>query len=538
MVELINNEGKAWLSFADGSVKGFAFEGERLLEKESLYGALTEAINRDSLADLLVRLNGNFAAVITIKNQCYLIVDKLRSYPLFYSGTHVSDVGEHLLKTIPSEIDEVNAYELLSLGYLSGASTLVNGIKSVVAGSYVVINTEDGSFSSYDYFSHIYKKVGRTKEEIFKLSQERLEAGFQRMLGSLKKNQPLLIPLSGGYDSMLIACLCKKFGLENVTCFTYGREDSFEVAISKKVASALGYKWYFVEYSEEVWNRFLSSKDFLQYCHFAGNLTANPHFQDLPALLKLKEQGVITPDMVVIPGHSGDLLGGSKIPVQILEGHLKSFRLENLSRLIFDNFFDLNVLNRKYKQIIIAKINSELQEYKSGSLASFLDNYECYWFVKSKVANFLVNSMRGYEYVGLDWRLPLWDDEYVKVWYEVDWKEKFYSNLYNEFMFENYFKKSRVAFIKNKGITNTGFVNQIKKILPSFLNQVARECLQFIRSMRKQKNVNAFDDVAQILYSMISSETYDGIKRVKRGNINAAVAYYYLDLLKNNHIGV
>ena len=148
MVELINNEGKAWLSFADGSVKGFAFEGERLLEKESLYGALTEAINRDSLADLLVRLNGNFAAVITIKNQCYLIVDKLRSYPLFYSGTHVSDVGEHLLKTIPSEIDEVNAYELLSLGYLSGASTLVNGIKSVVAGSYVVINTEDGSFSS------------------------------------------------------------------------------------------------------------------------------------------------------------------------------------------------------------------------------------------------------------------------------------------------------------------------------------------------------------------------------------------------------
>lgn len=112
MVELINNEGKAWLSFADGSVKGCAFEGERLLEKESLYGALTEAINRDSLADLLVRLNGNFAAVITIKNQCYLIVDKLRSYPLFYSGTHVSDVGEHLLKTIPSEIDEVNAYEL------------------------------------------------------------------------------------------------------------------------------------------------------------------------------------------------------------------------------------------------------------------------------------------------------------------------------------------------------------------------------------------------------------------------------------------
>ena len=50
-ISLKNDLGKNWIHFSDGSVKGFAFEGERLLEKESLYGALTEAINRDSLAD-------------------------------------------------------------------------------------------------------------------------------------------------------------------------------------------------------------------------------------------------------------------------------------------------------------------------------------------------------------------------------------------------------------------------------------------------------------------------------------------------------
>ncbi len=534
-ISLKNDLGKNWIHFSDGSVKGFAFEGERLLEKESLYGALTEAINRDSLADLLIRLNGNFAAVITIREQCYLIVDKLRSYPLFYSGTHVSDVGEHLLKTIPCEIDEVNAYELLSLGYLSGASTLVDGVKSVVAGSYVVINTEDGSFSSYEYFSHIYKKVSRCKEEVFRLSQEKLEAGFQRMLGSLKKNQPLLIPLSGGYDSRLLACLCKKFGLENVTCFTYGREDSFEVAISRKVASVLGYKWYFVEYSEKVWNRFLSSKDFLQYCHFAGNLTANPHFQDLPALLELKERGVIMPDMVVIPGHSGDLLGGSKIPVQVLEGHLKSFRLENLSRLIFDNFFDLNVLNKKYKQIIITKINSELQEYESGSLTSFLDNYECYWFVKSKVANFLVNSMRGYEYVGLDWRLPLWDDEYVKVWYEVDWKEKFYSRLYNEFMFTSYFIPLKVDIHKHRNVSNSGIALRMKQMMPARLAMYYRRMKKVLQNRRTLQHFDGFDCVIRYLLNDSEIEGYKGIKTVNVNNMNAIVAAYYLKLFRKNN---
>ncbi len=532
MVELINNSGKKWQSFADGQVKGFAFDGARLLEKESLYCALTEAINKSSLADLLVRLNGNFAAVITVKNQCYLIVDKLRSYPLFYSGIYVSDVGEHLLNHIPCKVNEVNAYELLSLGYLSGDSTLVDAIRSVVAGSYVVINTKDRNCCSCCYFSHIYEKVARNKEEIFRFSQEKLEAGFQRMLASLKKNQPLLIPLSGGYDSRLIVCLCKKFGLENVTCFTYGRSDSFEVAISQKVASALGYKWYFVEYSEEVWNRFLSSEDFLQYCHFAGNLTANPHFQDLPALLELKERGVITPDMVVIPGHSGDLLGGSKIPVQVLEGHLNSFHLENLSRLIFDNFFDLNVLNKKYKQIIIGKINSELQGYKGNSLSSFLDNYECYWFVKAKVANFLVNSMRGYEYVGLDWRLPLWDDEYVRVWYEVDWKEKFYSRLYDEFMFSSYFIPLNVDIYKHKNVFNSGIGLRMKRMMPAFFAMYYRKMRKALQNRRTQQHFDGFDNV--ICYFLNNTEIgcYEGIKTMNVNNVNAVVAAYYLKLLR------
>ena len=35
MVELINNKGKQWQSFNNGFVKGFAFDGDLFLEKES-----------------------------------------------------------------------------------------------------------------------------------------------------------------------------------------------------------------------------------------------------------------------------------------------------------------------------------------------------------------------------------------------------------------------------------------------------------------------------------------------------------------------
>ena len=72
----------------------------------------------------------------------------------------------------------------------------------------------------------------------------------------------------------------------------------------------------------------------------------------------------------------------------------------------------------------------------------------------------------------------------------------------------------------------------MKRALPLFLNHWLREGLQFIRNLRQQKNVNAFDDVAQILCNMVSLEAYEDVQCVKRENINAVVAYYYLEIVK------
>ncbi len=539
MVELINNNGKVWHSFENGYVKGFAFDGDVLLEGEGLYEVMAEAVRTDCLSGLLIRLNGNFAALITIDGKCYLIVDKLRSYPLFYSvssGLHISDSGREILSHMEGErsFHEQSVYEFLALGYLSGEHTLIKDIHSVEAGSYVVIGK--GQPTSYSYVAYMPENKLTDLSFVKERAAEVLEERFSKMLDTIK-GRPVLLPLSGGYDSRLIACLCKKFALEDVTCFTYGREDSFEVEMSRKVARQLGFKWYFVEYTFDLWKCFLESEEFKDYCSFAGNLTANPHFQDFPALLELKRLGVLRKDMVVIPGHSGDLLGGSKIPAVFLEN--RRVHLDSLfeSRLIYDEFYNLNVLKPFMRKQLIERIKLSRTTEKYNNQDAFLDDYET-WFIKSKVANFLVNSMRGYEYFGLDWRLPLWDDEYIKVWYSVPWKEKYYSRFYDEFMFECYFEKYGVAFRKNRGVTNTGFANRMKRALPLFLNHWLREGLQFIRNLRQQKNVNAFDDVAQILCNMVSLEAYEDVQCVKRENINAVVAYYYLDLLRNNSIGI
>ena len=533
---LKNNSGKIWHNFLSGNIKGFAYDSENnFLEGEVLYEQVLYQWKQDTLTQFLNQLDGNFALVIEQDNKLLLIVDRLRSYPLFYSVNGnsqvvVSDIGNDLIPYLKNstELNEDAVYELLALGYLSGRDTLLRKVCSVEAGSYVVITDDEVDVFTYASYVSLIKdtKVLSVKKQAARI----LEEGFKKTVENIK-GRPVLIPLSGGYDSRLIACLCKKFGLLDVTCFTYGRRDSFEVEISKKVARQLGFEWYFVEYTFDLWQYYIESRELKDYCLFSGNLTANPHFQDFPALAELKRLGVLRKDMVVLPGHSGDLLGGSKIPVSFLENRKMQLDRSSLSRLIYNEFYNLNVLNFKNRDKLISRIFYSIGNEKFNNSDEFLDCYET-WFIKAKISNFLVNSMRGYEYWGLDWRLPLWDMNYERLWYSIPWKEKYYSILYNEFMFEYYFEEWGVAWKKSKGAMNTGVANRLKRVLPTVLSENLRKYIKKVRKLKSQKNVNAFDDVSRLLYEKIDPCKYSVVKSIKKDNINAVLAYVYLELIE------
>lgn len=532
---LNNNQGKAWEQFSHGYVKGFAFDQSgNLLEGEFMYKQALKHFQYDQLSQFLDQLNGNFSIVLEEQDKLILIVDSFRSYPLFYSeqenGIRVMDIGNDFIAWLGKNTkwNEEAIYELLALGYLSGCHTLLDQVNSVEAGSYVLISKEGIDTFKYVSYMPLIKKF-----ECFPLKEQaayKLEKGFEKIIETIK-GRPILIPLSGGYDSRLVACLCKKYGLLNVTCFTYGRKDSFEVEISKKVADQLGFEWHFVEYTFDLWKSIIEGNEFKQYCLFAGNLTANPHFQDFPALSELKRLGILRPDMVVIPGHSGDLLGGSKIPVSILENREICLDRSSLCHLIYNEFYNLNTLKLSRRELLENRIISFFEDEKFVNQDSFLDNYET-WFIKSKISNFLVNSMRGYEFWGMDWRLPLWDRDYENLWYSIPWKEKYYSKLYNEFMFEYYFETFGVAFQKSVNVTNTNVANYVKRILPTALSENLRKCIQSFRKLRIQENINAFDFVVQLLCENIDVNQYADVEQVKKDNINAVLAYYYINLLK------
>ncbi|MCM1555696.1 MAG: asparagine synthase C-terminal domain-containing protein [Bacteroides sp.] len=253
-------------------------------------------------------------------------------------------------------------------------------------------------------------------------------------------DRTVVIPLSGGYDSRLLACLCKKYGFPRVICYTYGIKSSPEVNVSRDVARKLGFDWLFVEYTQEKWARFIASPDFEGYLHYGGNLKAIAHIQDLLAIRELKEKSLLPENAVIMPGHSGDVLGGSHLP--------SALGKRNIVKKLFGKYFNVNFLTKPCRRLVLNALAATI-ETEDDKEESLLEAFFA-WGFRNRQANFIVNSVRAYEYEGYDWYLPLWDDEFVRYWCRIPCTARRGSALYEDALFRLFFKYFEVDYLKSR----------------------------------------------------------------------------------------
>ena len=536
-IKLTNNQGKKWVTYGNCHIKGYAFHNDEILEGRFLLDVILESIESKKLDSVLKELNGNFTAVIIIDSSAYLISDKLRSYPLIFTlqkdgKWFITDsaIGIDNNKNVNRNIDTLNSIEFLSLGYVSGNETLFEDVLTVDAGEYVILR-KGAYIQRSSYFKYIFdKKVfnkGKTIEDAYKS----LEKAFQRTIASIPSGKQIIIPLSGGYDSRLIACLCKKYGLKDVVCYTYGRYDSFEVSISRKVADQLGFKWYYIEYQAENFAKTLCREHFNDFTKFTNNCNSIPHVQEFLALQELRSQGILQEGSIVIPGFCGDLFGGSKVPPEVFNWKKNKFNHKNFSRLIYQHFYDLNIPNTKWKNKIINKIRSEIGDYDVSNQEKFLNHYE-QWCISNRLSKYIINSLRVYEFFGLDWRMPLWDDNYARLWYQVPWYDKSPA-LLADFMFNKYFIPYKVDIRKTESSNSQKtLVFLVKKLLPVNLYNVVKKLHRTITINHDAKDFNCFEETSKILSRNISKNTIDAhISKFKDNNILATIARYELPII-------
>ena len=63
---------------------------------------------------------------------------------------------------------------------------------------------------------------------------------FRKMLNKIGDRQ-IIIPLSAGNDSRLVASILKHLGAKNVKFYSYGSSGNFEAKIAKKISKKLNF---------------------------------------------------------------------------------------------------------------------------------------------------------------------------------------------------------------------------------------------------------------------------------------------------------
>lgn len=428
-----------WESYDDGEnrcwYKGTIFAGGTLLDGRETAALLLSAPwdDPDRVLTLLESLNGEYAFVVETPDTVAAVVDRLRSIPLFYAGTgealFVADDPHLLVGRLSPPLSEESAAEFLATGFVTGPWTLYRGIRQLQAGECLLYRRQSGAARTIAYAQFWHGDFFAGGDLADRLDGILLRV-FRRLLSSTRGKQ-IVVPLSGGLDSRIVASMLRRLDTENVTCFTYGVKDSREVRISREVALALDYDWHCVEYTKEKMRACYAGDALRSYLRYGGNLSSLPHTQDYLAVCELRKEEIVPPKAVFVPGHSGDMLAGSHIPKEYGRPQaytLEKFLADNLAKHYSLWAWDDPGLLALYSERSLASAGRP-DVHDAGSCADAIE----YFDFKERQAKYIINAVRVYEYFGYGWRLPLWDRELMAFFQRVPLPLRIGQALYRDY---------------------------------------------------------------------------------------------------------
>ena len=543
-------KGFPWYGDDRCRVRGSFFDDAgKYLSGNAMADYFATAGTHEAFTRLVAQANGVFSVVRMNVGECWLATDLVRSLPLFYcrttAGWVLSDQADLLTEYLDAvEFNETARLEFRGAGYVTGSETLVSGIYQVQAGEVLRLGEEvDHCFhhtyrTGKDLINSSEDMPGKSANPrdipygaLLRAAREHMERAFTRMIRSLE-GRTAVVPLSGGFDSRLIAVMLKKHGYGNVVCFTYGREGNEEAAISERVARELGFPWHFVEYNQQLITAFIRDSEFNAFYPRASNLTSMFFLQEYFAVKYLRDHGIIPGDAVFIPGHSGDFLGGSqfakhRLPVEdepdtalaerILEVkyHFERYSKSERKLLLKRITEQLHQKQISERGLLQEEVMDQLQQKQmpgEGKEASASWSVHEDWDLKEKLAKFNVNSSATYTFFGYAFRLPYYDRELVNFFRDLPVAVKRDKSLYDDLLVNTYFIPEKVHFDAELQTPERAYA------LARLRARIKRRLPRWILAFRRQK-----DDV--LFYREITAQLREDL--IRRGGRPAAYGSRY-----------
>ena len=476
---------KGWFRF-----KNTVYKGPKAVEK--IVEMFTDETDIRDISKIVNTLEGDFGFIVVARHQIIASVDKKRSYPVFYAirgeECYVGNSARYLQKKINLyEKDHDSILEFKMAGYVMGPRTVFKDLYQLQAGELLVYNKSQ-KLKVVRYFSYFMEGISsgsekQLKDELYEITNEM----FRRMIERLD-GRPVWIPLSAGYDSRLILCMLKKHKYDNLNCFFYGGPGNanWERKYSHDLAEKLNVPWRHISYSYQSVRDVYKSKVWMEYGVYADGLCSLPAYSYIFYMERLIKNKLLSPDAIIINGQSGDFISGNHL-FESLFNLSTSRRL--IDKAIIDKHFSLwlNLKTSNNLELIKTRINEVVKEIEldpdsSQSVANMLD----YWEWNERQCKYVVNGQRAYDYFGINWELPLWDDAYLRFWKRIPWNMKINQKLFREFLEEINLFGAFKGYKPNRSLPLT--LQAIKVLFTSFTRifpqrkreQLVRKYLSYI----------------------------------------------------------
>ena len=233
---------------------------------QAVYYLSTNNFDINILSKWSKSLNGHFALIIITADSIFAAVDKVNTTPLFYCLNKdvffISNKASLIKDRISGNHHKINhqaSLEIAMSGYTIGRKTIYDDLFQLTAGECLFF--EKGSLNRVFYYTYSPWKVkDRSERELIKDLNSILNATMSELVDSIQGKQ-VVIPLSAGNDSRLIASGLKHFGVDNVLCFSYGIKGNFESKMASLIAHKLGYDWKHIDINVRNKKKFFKSKN-------------------------------------------------------------------------------------------------------------------------------------------------------------------------------------------------------------------------------------------------------------------------------------
>lgn len=522
-VQLKKNDGFRWFEKDNIYAKGFIYShANEVVDAYKLCKFFSRINHTNDLIQKLYEANGHFSVVIVKKDFILAAVDRLRTFPLFYSVSYgkpiISDDPDQIIKiTGLKTLNQFQKEEFLATGFVSGFMTLVKDLYQVQTGACISIQNN----KIKQIFYHSYETTETTTAsygELYKDFRQIIYSSFSRFIKSLR-GRTVILSLSGGFDSRLIGIMLKKMKYNNVICFSYGKKNNTEAEISKRVAGILGFEWKFVEYNNELINDYLNDPVFQNYFPYSANYTSMFFMEQYFAVKALKEKYLIPFDSIFCAGHSGDFLGGSQL---VKNGNIKeAASVDQIARAIFKIKYAESIINNADEHIDQIENWLTTNTQNPESLAySIFEN----WDLKEKIAKFIFNSSNVYNYFGFEHRLPLMDNEIFDFFRTAPYKFKLHKKLYDDVLMNEFFDQYNLNFSVELRPTRSQIKRQqLKNKLYSFMPD------QLLSKIRQKNDLVSYSEITKLL---IQDALKDGFSIHPKGkNFNSVIIEWYIHQL-------